>query len=170
MEVEVERELKFKNKKDIEKFGVARFVDLCRERVKKYSGIQTEQSKRLGYFMDWDNSYYTLSEDNNYMIWRFLKICNDLGWIYKGNDVVPWCPRCETAISEHEILTEDYKDVTHESAFLSFPLVGQKDEYMLAWTTTPWTIPANIALAIDGDAEYSLVETGKEKILGCKRC
>jgi len=163
VEVEVEKELKFKNKKDIEQFGVAKFVELCRERVRKYSDIQTEQSKRLGYFMDWDNSYYTLSEDNNYMIWHFLKVCNDLGWIYKGNDVVPWCPRCETAISEHEILTEDYKEVTHESVFLSFPLVGQKDEYMLAWTTTPWTVPANIALAIDSDLEYSLVEVGKKK-------
>ncbi|MCX6705386.1 MAG: class I tRNA ligase family protein, partial [Candidatus Woesebacteria bacterium] len=126
VEVEVEKELGFKNKKDIEKFGVAKFVQLCRDRVKKYSGIQTEQSKRLGYFMDWDNSYYTLSEDNNYMIWHFLKICDDLGWIYKGNDVVPWCPRCETAISEHEILTEDYKEVTHESVFLSFPIVGHR--------------------------------------------
>ena len=163
VEVEVEKELHFKNKKDIEQFGIAKFVELCKERVKKYSGIQTEQSKRLGYFMDWDNSYYTLSDDNNYMIWHFLKVCNDLGWIYKGNDVVAWCPRCETAISEHEILTEDYKEVTHESAFLSFPLVGQKDEYMLAWTTTPWTIPANIALAIDADLEYSLIEAGKKK-------
>lgn len=163
VEVEVEKELGFKSKKDIEAYGVAKFVDLCRERVKKYSGIQTEQSKRLGYFMDWDNSYYTLSEDNNYMIWHFLKICNDLGWIYKGNDVVPWCPRCETAISEHEILTEDYKEVTHESVFIAFPIVGQVDEYMLAWTTTPWTIPANIALTIDADIEYSLIEVGKLK-------
>jgi len=163
VEVEVEKELGFKNKKDIEQFGVAKFVDLCKERVKKYSGIQTEQTKRLGNFMDWDNSYYTLSDDNNYMIWHFLKVCNDLGWIYKGNDVVAWCPRCETAISEHEILTEDYKEVTHESVFLSFPLVGQNDEYMLAWTTTPWTIPANIALAIDADIEYSLVEVGGKR-------
>jgi isoleucyl-tRNA synthetase len=163
VEVEVEKELKFRNKKEIEQFGVAKFVDLCKERVKKYSGIQTEQSKRLGYFMDWDNSYYTLSDDNNYMIWHFLKICNDLGWIYKGNDVVPWCPRCETAISEHEILTEDYKEVSHESAFLSFPIVGLIDEYLLAWTTTPWTVPANIALAIDPDIEYSLIETGGKK-------
>jgi isoleucyl-tRNA synthetase len=158
VEVEVERELGFKSKKDIEKFGVAKFVQLCRDRVKKYSEIQTEQSKRLGYFMDWANSYYTLSEDNNYMIWHFLKVCHDLGWIYKGADVVPWCPRCETAISEHEILTEDYKEVTHESIFLSFPIVGQTDEHLLAWTTTPWTVPANIALAIDADAEYSLME------------
>jgi len=163
VEVEVEKELKFKSKKDIEQFGVAKFVERCKERVRKYSGIQTEQTKRLGNFMDWDNSYYTLSDDNNYMIWYFLKVCDELGWIYKGNDVVAWCPRCETAISEHEILTEDYKEVTHESAFLSFPLVGQKDEYMLAWTTTPWTIPANIALAIDADLEYSLVEVGEKK-------
>jgi isoleucyl-tRNA synthetase len=163
VEVEVEKELKFRNKKDIEQFGVAKFVDLCRERVKKYSGIQIEQSKRLGYFMDWDNSYYTLSDDNNYMIWHFLKVCNDLGWIYKGNDVVAWCPRCETAISEHEILTEDYKEVTHESAFLSFPIVGLNDEYLLAWTTTPWTVPANIALAIDADLEYSLMEVNGKK-------
>ena len=163
VEVEVEKELGFKNKKDIEKFGVAKFVQLCRDRVKKYSDIQTEQSKRLGYFMDWDNSYYTLSEDNNYMIWYFLKVCSDLGWIYKGADVVPWCPRCETAISEHEILTEDYKEVTHESVFLSFPIVGQVDEYLLAWTTTPWTVPANIALVINADAEYSFMQVGSKK-------
>ncbi len=163
VEVEVEKELQFKNKKDIETFGVEKFVQLCRDRVKKYSGIQTEQSKRLGYFMDWDNSYYTLSEDNNYMIWHFLKVCYDNGWIYKGADVVPWCPRCETAISEHEILTEDYKEVTHESIFLSFPIVGQENEYLLVWTTTPWTVPANIAVAVDGDMEYVLAEVGKNK-------
>jgi isoleucyl-tRNA synthetase len=102
VEVEVEKELGFKNKKDIEVFGVAKFVQLCRDRVKKYSSIQTDQSKRLGFFMDWNNSYFTLSDDNNYMIWHFLKICNDLGWIYKGADAVPWCPRGETAISQHE--------------------------------------------------------------------
>ena len=163
VEVEVEKELGFKNKKDIEKFGVGKFVQLCRDRVKKYSEIQTGQSKRLGYFMDWDNSYYTLSEDNNYMIWHFLKVCSDLGWIYKGADVVPWCPRCETAISEHEILTEDYKEVTHESVFLSYPIVGQVNEFLLAWTTTPWTVPANIALVINGDAEYSLMEVASKK-------
>ncbi|KKR41542.1 MAG: Isoleucyl-tRNA synthetase, partial [Candidatus Woesebacteria bacterium GW2011_GWB1_40_12] len=111
VEVEVEKELGFRNKKDIEAFGVDKFVQLCKDRVKKYSNIQTEQSKRLGYFMDWENSYYTLSDDNNYMIWHFLKVCNDYGWIYKGQDSVAWCPRCETAISQHEILTEDYKEL-----------------------------------------------------------
>jgi isoleucyl-tRNA synthetase len=163
VEVEVEKELQFKSKKDIEEFGVEKFVNLCKERVKKYSGIQTDQSKRLGYFMDWDHSYFTLSDDNNYMIWRFLKICFDNGWIYKGDDVVPWCPRCETAISEHEILTEDYKEISHETVFLSFPVVGGENEYLLAWTTTPWTVPANIAIALNPDLEYSLVEVNKNK-------
>lgn len=163
VEVEVEKELGFKNKKDIEEFGVEKFVQLCRDRVKKYSGIQTEQSKRLGYFMDWDHSYYTLSEDNNYMIWHFLKKCYENGWVYKGNDSVPWCPRCQTAISQHEMLTENYKEVTHESVYLAFPLVGAKDEYFMVWTTTPWTIPANIAIAVDDNLEYAQVEVGKRK-------
>lgn len=163
VEVEVEKELGFKSKKDIEEFGVAKFVQLCRDRVKKYSQIQTDQSKRLGYFMDWDHSYYTLSEDNNYMIWHFLKKCFDNGWIYKGNDSVPWCPRCQTAISQHEMLTEDYKELTHESVYLAFPIVGQKDEYFMVWTTTPWTIPANIAIAIDEKIEYSQIEVGAKK-------
>ncbi len=163
VEVEVEKELKFKNKKEIETFGVAKFVQLCRDRVKKYSGIQTEQSKRLGYFMDWEHSYYTLSDDNNYMIWHFLKICFENGWIYKGADAVAWCPRCETAISQHEMLTEDYKELTHQSVYLAFPIVGQVEEYLLVWTTTPWTIPANIAVAVDPNLDYSQVETDKKK-------
>src|SRR5258706_3396240 len=163
VEVEVEKELGFTNKKDIEKFGVAKFVQLCRDRVKKYSGIQTEQTKRLGNFMDWDHSYYTLSDDNNYMIWTFLKRCFENAWIYKGHESVPWCPRCETAISQHEMLTEDYNVINHQSVYLAFPIVGQSEEYLLVWTTTPWTVPANIAVAVDSELDYSLVEVGKRK-------
>lgn len=165
VEVEVEKELQLKTKKDIEnlvagdkKASIAKFVDLCKERVKKYSHIQTEQSKRLGYFMDWENSYYTMSDANNYMIWHFLKVCYENGWIYKGEESVPWCPRCETAISQHEMLTEDYKEVVHESIYLELKIVGKKDEYLLVWTTTPWTIPANIAVAVDTKLDYALVE------------
>lgn len=157
VEVEVEKELGFKNKKDIEKFGVDKFVELCKERVIKYAAIQTEQSKRLGYFADWDNSYYTMSDDNNYMIWHFLSVCHKNGWLYKGKDSVPWCPRCETAISQHEMLTEDYKESTHESIYMRFPINGT-DENLLVWTTTPWTIPANIAIAVDKKIDYVLVE------------
>ena len=163
VEVEVEKELGFKTKKDIEVFGIDKFVQLCKDRVKKYSGIQTEQSKRLGYFMDWDHSYYTLSDDNNYMIWHFLKVCNEAGWIYKGQDAVAWCPRCETAISQHEMLTEDYKELTHESVFLAFPVTGQSEEYLVVWTTTPWTVPANVAVAVDPDLDYSLVGINGKK-------
>ena len=177
VEVEVEKEQGFKSKKDIEKFGVEKFVNLCKERVKKYSQVQTEQSKRLGYFADWENSYYTLSDDNNYMIWYFLKVCHENGWLYKGAGSVPWCPRCETAISQHEMLTEDYKETTHESIYIKFPVDGKSNEYLLAWTTTPWTIPANIAIAVDKKLDYVLVQTegknkywladeAKEKVLG----
>ncbi len=165
VEVEVEKELGIKNKKEIEnivkgdkKKSIAKFVQLCKERVLKYSQIQTEQSKRLGYFMDWDNSYYTMSDENNYMIWYFLRECHRKGWIYKGRESVPWCPRCQTAISQHEILTEDYKQITHDSIILKFPIVGEKNQFLLVWTTTPWTIPANIAVAVDKEIDYCLVE------------
>lgn len=164
VEVEVEKELNLKTKKDIENLipndkeaSIAKFVNLCKERVLKFSKIQAEQSIRLGYFMNWDNSYYTMSDENNYMIWHFLKVCHENGWIYKGKDSVPWCPRCQTAISQHEMLTEDYKEVYHESVYLELPIRDRKNEYLLVWTTTPWTIPANIAVAVDKKLDYSLV-------------
>ncbi len=158
IEVEVEKELGFKSKKDIEAFGVANFVNKCKERVMKYSAIQTEQTKRLGNFMDWENSYYTMSDQNNYAIWNFLKVCWERGFLYKGHDSIPWCPRCETAISQHEILTETYKEVVHESVYLKLPVMGKNNEFLLIWTTTPWTIPANIAVAVDKKLEYALVD------------
>lgn len=157
VEVEVEKELGFRSKKDILDYGIENFVNKCKERVLKYAEIQTEQSKRLGMFMDWKNSYFTMSDENNYWIWHFLKICHERGWIYKGNDSVPWCPRCETAISQHEMLTEDYKEVVHESITMEFPIVGREREFLLVWTTTPWTIPGNIAVAVDRRKDYSLV-------------
>jgi len=158
VEVEVEKELGFKNKKDIEVYGIDKFVEKCKERVKKYSAIQTQQSIRLGQWMDWENSYYTMSDENNYAIWHFLKVCYEKGLIYKGHDSVPWCPRCETAISQHEILTEDYKELTHESIIMRLPLDGRDNEYLLVWTTTPWTIPANVAVAVDEKIDYALVK------------
>lgn len=158
VEVEVEKELGFTNKRQIEEFGVAKFVELCKARVLKYAGVQTNQSQRLGYFMDWDNSYYTMSDANNYMIWHFLKVCHNEGWLYKGHESVPWCPRCQTAISQHEMLTEDYKEVVHRAIYFELPLQERAGEYLLVWTTTPWTLPANIAVAVDPKLEYALVE------------
>ena len=176
VEVEVEKELGIRNKKDIEnlvpgnkKESIAKFVELCKQRVIKYSSIQSEQSKRLAYFMDWDNSYYTMSNENNYMIWHFLKTCFEKGWIYKGKDSVPWCPRCETAISQHEMLTEDYKELTHETVFFKLPVLdkGFENTYLLAWTTTPWTIPANVAVGVNVKASYKIWQNKetKEKII-----
>lgn len=164
VEVEVEKELGTRSKKDIEnlvpgnkKASIAQFVEMCRQRVYKFSSIQTEQSKRLGYFMDWDSSYFTMSPENNYMIWYFLKKCYENGWIYKGHDSVPWCPRCETAISQHEMLTEDYKELTHETVFFKLPIItkGWENTSLLVWTTTPWTIPANAAVAVNINYTYT---------------
>ncbi len=165
VEVEVEKELGLKTKKDIENLvpgdkvaSIAKFVQMCKDRVIKFSGIQTEQTKRLGNFMDWDNSYFTMDADNNYMIWHFLKTCFEHGWMYKGHESVPWCPRCETAISQHEMLTEDYKEVVHESIYFALPINERNKEFLLVWTTTPWTLPANIAVAVDKKIDYSQVK------------
>ncbi len=169
VEVEVEKELGLHSKKDIEnlipgdKFkSLEKFINLCKERVKKFSEIQTDQSKRLGYFMDWDNSYHTSSDENNFAIWNFLKVVNDKGWLYKGHDSVPWCPRCGTAISQHEILTEDYKEIDHESVYFKLPIRDRKNEYLVVWTTTPWTIPANVAVAVDPKIKYVKIEENGE--------
>lgn len=178
VEVEVEKELGFKTKKDIERYGIDKFVEKCKERVFKYAKIQTEQSKRLGYFMDWGNSYYTLSDENNYTIWHFLKKCHENGWIYEGRDVVPWCLRCGTAISEHEIATEGYKELTHQTVYVKFPAFAkasagrpvkrEKGTYFLVWTTTPWTLPANTALAVGEDLRYVFVKNGGETYILAK--
>jgi len=157
VEVEVEKELGIKNKREIEEFGIANFVERCKERVWTYSARQTEQSIRLGYWMDWDNSYYTMSDENNYTIWHFLKTCHERGWIYKGHDVMPWCPRCGTGLSEHEIVTEGYQERTHLAVFVAFPLKDE-DASLLIWTTTPWTLAANVAVSVNPDLDYLLVE------------
>ncbi len=156
VEVEVERELEMTSKLEIEEMGIDRFVELCKERVYKYALVQTEQTKRLGNFMDWDNSYYTMSDVNNYTIWGYLKTCHESGLIYKGDDSMPWCPRCGTGLSEMEI-GEGYKDRTHRSLFALLPL-DDEDAALLVWTTTPWTLPANVAAAVHPDLVYVKVE------------
>ena len=153
VEVEVEKELGFKSKKDIEDFGIEKFVNMCKDRVTKFSKIQTEQSKRLGYWMDWDNSYYTMSDENNYTIWGFLKKLFDEGKIYRGTDVVPWSGRSGTSYSQMEII-EGRKLVAHRSVFVKFPLVDKENEYLLVWTTTPWTLTSNIAAAVNVNLNY----------------
>ena len=160
IEVEVEKELGFTSKRDIERYGVAEFVEACKERVRRFAAVQTEQSIRLGYWMDWQNSYYTNSDENNYTIWAFLKKCWQNGWLYKGKDSMPWCPRCGTGISQHEIVTEGYQEITHASVYLKFPLRERRGEALLVWTTTPWTLAANVAAAVHPDLVYEKVRQG----------
>ena len=208
VEVEVEKELGFRSKRDIEEYGIARFVHKCKERVLHYAAVQTEQSIRLGYWMDWNDpavlgdladrlakdpeevitvegpagpvtdtveqivahlglpelggSYFTFSNENNHMIWTFLKRCWERGWLYKGRDVMPWCPRCATGISQHEIVTEGYREMTHPGVTLRFPLRERPGESLLVWTTTPWTLTSNVAAAVGPEMTYAKVGQGEE--------
>lgn len=170
VEVEVEKEKGFSSKRDIEAYGIARFVEDCKERVRKYAAIQSSQSQRLGYWMDWDNSYHTMSDENNYTIWHFLKRCHEKGWLYRGTDSMPWCARCGTGLSQHEIVTEGYQDVTHTAVYVRFPLTDAEGESLLIWTTTPWTLTANVAAAVHPEHRYVRARVGDEVIyLGRKR-
>jgi isoleucyl-tRNA synthetase len=162
VEVEVEKEMGFNSKRDIEAYGIDRFVEACKERVRHYADLITQQSIRLAYWMDWDNSYHTMSDENNYTIWHFLKRCHERGWVYQGTDVMPWCPRCATGLSEHEIVTEGYKEIVHPSVFLRFPLEGRDGESLLVWTTTPWTLTSNVAAAVHPELTYVKVLQGDE--------
>ncbi len=160
IEVEAERELGFTNKRDIEAYGVDRFVAFCKARVQRFADRITEQSQRLGMWMRWDESYYTNSDENNYTIWAFLKTCHDRGLIYKGHDVMPWCPRCGTGLSNMEIATEGYREIRHLSLTIRLPILsaGHEGEDLLVWTTTPWTLSSNVAAAVHPDLTYLLVE------------
>ena len=230
VEVEVEKEKGFKSKMDIEEYGLGEFVKECKARVLRYAGVQTDQSMRLGYWMEWNDpeklnwladrllenpmqeitftgpngntvtdtveqvvgqlglpqlggSYFTFSTENNYMIWKMIKKSWEKGWLYRGADVMPWCPRCATGISQHEIVTDGYMELTHRSVTLRFPLRtedgGQKTghpspvpgqridsetglpESLLVWTTTPWTLTSNVAAAVGPDLDYVKVKNGE---------
>jgi len=162
VEVEVEKELNFKSKTDIEEFGIENFVNKCKERVKKFSDIITNQSIRLGMWMHWDNSYFTMADINNYNIWLFLKKCHERGLIYKGKDVMPWCIDCGSSLSEHEIATEGYKDRQHPSLYIKVPLKNVDNTYIMIWTTTPWTLPSNVAAAVHPELDYLKIELNGE--------
>ncbi|MDQ7840141.1 MAG: isoleucine--tRNA ligase [bacterium] len=168
VEVEVERELGFRTKRDIEVYGIAPFVEQCKARVQRFADLITQQSLRLGYWMDWDHSYHTLSDDNNYTIWHFLKRCWERGMIHKGHDVMPWCPRCSTGISEHEIVTEGYRELTHPGMTVRLPLVDEPGRSLLVWTTTPWTLTSNVAAAVHPDLTYARVRQGDEEYYLCE--
>lgn len=161
VEVEVEKELGFKTKRDIENYGMDKFTKKCVDRVKHFSGIIAEQSKRLGQWMDWGNSYYTNTDLNIEGIWHFLKKCDENGWIQREYKPMPWCPRCGTSLSEHE-MTGSYKNITHNSVFFKLP-IAEIDSKILVWTTTPWTLSSNVALAVNPDIDYVEVKVPSDE-------
>jgi isoleucyl-tRNA synthetase len=155
VEVQVEKSLGLNSKREIEDYGVAEFARRCRQFVAHYAGVMTEQSKRLGMWMDWGNDYYTFSDTNIEYIWRFLKAVHERGWLYKGHRSTQWCPRCGTSLSKHEQAGEEnYEELEHPSLYVRFPIRGREGEALVVWTTTPWTLPANVAAAVRPDAEY----------------
>ena len=161
VEVEVEKQLGFKTKKDIEEYGMDKFTQACKDRVKHFSGIITEQSKRLGQWMDWENSYYTNTDENIGGIWYFLKKCDENGWIQREYKPMPWCPRCGTSLSEHE-MTGSYKLMTHNSVYFKLP-VKELNSKILVWTTTPWTLSSNVALAVNPEIDYVEVKVRSDE-------
>jgi isoleucyl-tRNA synthetase len=159
IEVGVERSLGLNSKREIEEYGLAEFARRCREVVVESSRALTEGSIRLGQWMDWGKDYFTFSDTNIEYIWRFLRLVHERGWLYLGHRSTEWCPRCGTSISAHE-LVGSYVDRADPSLFVRLPLLDRPGEALVVWTTTPWTLPANVAAAVKPDAEYGRRESG----------
>lgn len=158
VELEVEKLLGIDGKQDIERYGIEPFIQQCKKSVWKYKGEWERMSDRVGYWADMDNPYVTY--DDNYIesVWWAVKQIDAKGMLYKGHKIVPYCPRCGTAISSHEV-AQGYKEVEERSVYIKFRVKGQDNLYFLAWTTTPWTLPSNVALCMHADIDYQRVHT-----------
>ncbi len=163
VELEVEKQLGLDGKEQIEKYGLEPFIKKCKESVWKYKGMWEDFSSTVGFWADMDNPYITY--DNNYIesVWWSLKKIWDKGLLYKGFKVVPYCPRCGTPLSSHEV-AQGYKDVKDKTAICKFKCKDEDNTYYLAWTTTPWTLPSNLALCVNQDETYVKVKTINEKL------
>ncbi len=161
VELQIEKKLGFKSKIDIENYGIAAFNKLCKDSVWEYIDLWKIFTARMGYWADQDNAYVTYHNDYIESVWNIVKKINEQKLLYKDYKVVPWCPRCGTALSSHE-LAQGYEDVKDLSLFAKFKVKGQENTYILAWTTTPWTLPGNVALAVGKDIDYVKVEFGSE--------
>ncbi len=161
VELEVEKLLGLDGKEQIENYGVEPFIEECKKSVWKYKGEWEKMSERVGFWADMDNPYITY--DNNYIesVWWSLKQIYDKGLLYKGHKIVPYCPRCGTALSSHEV-AQGYKDVKEASIFVRFKVKGE-DAYFIAWTTTPWTLPSNVALCVNAKENYVLAESDGDR-------
>ncbi len=167
VELEVEKKLGFDHKTEIEAYGIEPFIGECKKSVWKYTAEWKEMSDRVGYWCDMDNPYVTYHDDYIESEWWALKKMHEKGLLYKGHKIVPYCPRCGTALSSHEV-AQGYKDVKQKTAYVKFKVKGEKNLYILAWTTTPWTLPSNVALCMNPAFDYVRVkmnESGEECIL-----
>ncbi|MDR3263974.1 MAG: isoleucine--tRNA ligase [Clostridiales bacterium] len=161
VEIEVEKSLGLDGKADIERYGVEPFIKKCKESVWKYKAEWEKMSERVGFFMDMDDPYITYQDGYIESVWWSLKRIFDKGLIYKGHKIVPYCPRCGTALSSHEI-AQGYKNVKEKSIYVKFKLKNKTDEYFIAWTTTPWTLPSNVALCVNPKEKYSKIRVNQE--------
>lgn len=157
VELEVEKLLGIDGKQEIEKYGIEPFIKKCKESVWKYKGEWEKMSDRVGYWADMENPYITY--DDNYIesVWWAVKTIAEKGLLYKGYKIVPYCPRCGTALSSHEV-AQGYKDVKEISVVVKFKIKGRENAYFLAWTTTPWTLPSNVCLCMNEKEDYSEIK------------
>jgi isoleucyl-tRNA synthetase len=162
IEVGVEKSLGLNSKTEIEEYGLENFARKCREVVEWSSSELTRASKRLGQWMDWGKDYFTFSDTNIEYIWRFLRVVHERGWLYLGHRSSEWCPRCGTSLSQHELTQAGvYQDREHPSLFVRLPLLDRPGESLVVWTTTPWTLPANVSAAVRPDIYYGRSESGE---------
>jgi len=158
VELEVEKLLGLDGKPQIEKYGIEPFIAECKKSVWKYQSEWESMSNRVGFWADMDDPYITYQDNYIESEWWSLKTIHEKGLLYKGHKIVPYCPRCGTALSSHEV-AQGYKDVTDTSAFVRFKVKGKENTYLLAWTTTPWTLPSNVALCVNAKEDYCLLES-----------
>jgi len=163
VELEIEKKLGINGKPGIEAYGVEKFVEECKASVFSYVNMWKEMSERVGYWVDMDNPYVTYHNDYIESVWWALKQMWDKDLLYKGHKVMPYCPRCGTSLSSHEV-AQGYKDVKEMSAYVKFKVKGE-DKYILVWTTTPWTLPSNVALAVNKKYDYVEVDQEGETLI-----
>ena len=161
VELEVEKMIGSTGKQDIEKYGVEPFIEKCRESVWKYKDMWEQFSDRMGYSVDTTDAYVTYTNDYVESVWWSLAELHKKGLVYKGHRIVPYCPRCATSLSSHEV-AQGYQDVKDRTVFVKFKALDEDNTYYLAWTTTPWTLPSNVALCMNPVEDYSKIKVGDE--------
>lgn len=167
VELEVEKKLGISGKPEIEKYGIEPFIKECKKSVWTYLSQWKEMSERIGYWVDMENPYVTYHDNYIESVWWSLKEADKQGLLYKGHKIVPFCPRCGTALSSHEV-AQGYKELNEFSAYVRFKVKGEENLYILAWTTTPWTLPSNVALCVNDDFDYAYFKLDDKKFIMAK--